>query len=1276
MDDIRIIFVLPNGADDESEASQIMIQAYESCKQWVKNISWIKEDDLSTLKLTKLDYLVFENFEGKDFSKYIESKCAVLGPLGISVCLMEGKPIPSFQWPILNVAMYGCEVTCSQLSKSEKEAIKNKVQLMGGLYTGDLTDSITHLVCNGVNSKKYLMAAEKGAKLMLPGWINHIFEASQSSNVSATDLKILEKFKCPPLHNLTICSTGIKSSKEKTKLSEIISANGGTLTAKLTLSKTNVLICHETETTSDKYIAARKTEHIACVTADWIYDSAEKGYALPYEEYHIKPATSTPTKEGENIDPNFSTISAIGGMTLQKTHINATMQHNDDHNTINVEGLTKRISNKRKADDDLVEKIDIKKVKNAGSFLDGCSVFVVGFSPTRRDKLNKIINISGATRYDTFSRRVSHVIVGDISCPEVTSIKGMGVQCSLVSVQWLLDSVEQQKPAVEEKYLVTNTNSKEVINETSTGSPLSKKVLSFLREDITLSANDEDTPKVIQTAPDNDDPLTQKYLKNAAANKEEEDTLAKLLGNQDNPITFQRNDNEEFSLRTRSLVRQNNFPDGHETIDFRPNDASTQISQVTTDISDIENESIFKSCKFILIGFDKETADIFKSNIDVAGGTIVDKRFKGVCDYAVCPVIYKPEKLPPVQEIVNELWLVQSIENKSLCTDIEYYHRPIESPSTSPLQGCVITISGYAGLERDFLKYVIEDLGGKLQEQFSRKIVEVKNVVASTHLVSSEPNGKKYEAAIKWNIPVTTKSWLMECAKSGKRVPVEQFLIGESKSPDNSSSSAEISSKEQSKPGNKSSSTSPVQIKEVINKPIEVEQNVSTPKAVLAQNDAHTPLNQIYKFNQKSTPDACSQVTPINKILQEAINNKVLPTPPSPKTYFPWNPKTPDTPIGAFITPNPSPRLRKEMQKYVNSFPEFVPSKRRLSTPLSELKKRLMDKVLGRGEYSQTSQEDDGPSTQDDEEIKGRQQIDSDVVDDKRSKTIEEKQPSLENIAVHQKLQELQQRVMASGSSSATRRSSRMFEASSKLLGIEPTNVEIQSQVCTVGWDYGEERTQKPQQKIFLLSGIEPTEREQLAMHLKNLGAEVSGSSNYDASATHLICLKPGRNEKTLACMAAGKWILHVSYIEKSVEAGQFLDEEIFEFGNPKSRSHIPYEENYKNVHLWRKEIGRRGYRAFNDMRAIVIAEKKEPIVNVIEAGGGVIVNVSPPFDDSIHATHCLLEIKMVKDFSKYEVLAQQGIKCVNTIYINDFLWRIKRDDIDYIIPHFSQYYK
>lgn len=82
----------------------------------------------------------------------------VVGPWCLLVCLTEGIPIPSFQWPIFNVAMRNCIVTCSHIPQKEKAEIKLKVQSMGGIYTDNLVQKNTHLVTDSVLSEKYAVS--------------------------------------------------------------------------------------------------------------------------------------------------------------------------------------------------------------------------------------------------------------------------------------------------------------------------------------------------------------------------------------------------------------------------------------------------------------------------------------------------------------------------------------------------------------------------------------------------------------------------------------------------------------------------------------------------------------------------------------------------------------------------------------------------------------------------------------------------------------------------------------------------------------------------------------------------------------------------------------------------------------------------------------------------------------------------------------------------------------------------------------------------------------
>lgn len=115
----------------------------------------------------------------------------------------------------------------------------------------------------------------------------------------------------------------------------------------------------------------------------------------------------------------------------------------------------------------------------------------------------------------------------------------------------------------------------------------------------------------------------------------------------------------------------------------------------------------------------------------------------------------------------------------------------------------------------------------------------------------------------------------------------------------------------------------------------------------------------------------------MNKILKQyrESNADTTPAKDSPERFLWMGIKTPETPLGACMVENPSPQLRKECELWLRQFPDFEPPlQRRLSTvrikfillerirmifvfqPLSEIKKQLWNKILKKGENSQSDQ--------------------------------------------------------------------------------------------------------------------------------------------------------------------------------------------------------------------------------------------------------------------------------------------------------------------------------
>lgn len=76
---------------------------------------------------------------------------------------------------------------------------------------------------------------------MRSSWIEAVWEASQYSNIHATDDEFQE-YKCLPFQNLHISCTGLTDAKRK-ELEKLVTEYGGKYSARLKLAEADVLLC-------------------------------------------------------------------------------------------------------------------------------------------------------------------------------------------------------------------------------------------------------------------------------------------------------------------------------------------------------------------------------------------------------------------------------------------------------------------------------------------------------------------------------------------------------------------------------------------------------------------------------------------------------------------------------------------------------------------------------------------------------------------------------------------------------------------------------------------------------------------------------------------------------------------------------------------------------------------------------------------------------------------------------------------------------------------------
>lgn len=166
----------------------------------------------------------------------------------------------------------------------------------------------------------------------------------------------------------------------------------------------------------------------------------------------------------------------------------------------------------------------------------------------------------------------------------------------------------------------------------------------------------------------------------------------------------------------------------------------------------------------------------------------------------------------------------------------------------------------------------------------------------------------------------------------------------------------------------------------------------------------------------------------------------------------------------------------------------------------------------------------------------------------------------------------------------------------------------------------------------FNISCLDAVRLERIEAHIVSLGGEVcTNRGGYDPTCTHVLCEKPSRSEKIFSAIAAGKWLLTLRYVEDSALAEGFLNEEAYEFGNPLAAEMTASaaagggaasDETGRAAYRWRRELQtlrqqRRHSDAdavcgvFSAFRVILHTNKKAAFKNLLEAGGGHVLDVT-----------------------------------------------------------------
>ncbi|XP_033841721.1 DNA topoisomerase 2-binding protein 1 isoform X2 [Periophthalmus magnuspinnatus] len=212
----------------------------------------------------------------------------------------------------------------------------------------------------------------------------------------------------------------------------------------------------------------------------------------------------------------------------------------------------------------------------------------------------------------------------------------------------------------------------------------------------------------------------------------------------------------------------------------------------------------------------------------------------------------------------------------------------------------------------------------------------------------------------------------------------------------------------------------------------------------------------------------------------------------------------------------------------------------------------------------------------------------------------------------------------------------------------------------------------EPQEKekpppCFQMSSLSPQERIDYSHLIEELGGVVMDKQSFDPSCTHIIVGTPLRNEKYLAAMASGKWILHRSYLEACRSVGHFIEEEDYEWGSSSILSALPsITSQQKRLALaamrWRKALQGRSDQegSFSGWTVMLnIDQSRDTGFRRLLQSGGAKVLPSPSPSLYKEATHLFADFSRLKpgDFRvDISEASAHGVTCLKPEYIADYL--------------------
>eukprot|EP01080_Neovahlkampfia_damariscottae_P000298 gene298-6712_t len=187
----------------------------------------------------------------------------------------------------------------------------------------------------------------------------------------------------------------------------------------------------------------------------------------------------------------------------------------------------------------------------------------------------------------------------------------------------------------------------------------------------------------------------------------------------------------------------------------------------------IENNLLLVNHYFYIEGYAKKLTSMITENIEYFNGTIVDQ-IDG-CTFFVTPFLHDINgdefKYTSTEFIFCTIQYIDSCITEKEILDINsnIIFKPFKSvEGIETFKNLKICITGFKESERDDMIYLIRRTGAFYSPDLKENI----NI-----LISLSPEGNKYEFAVKKNIPIVSKKWLIDSLSHWEKKDTLSYLM-------------------------------------------------------------------------------------------------------------------------------------------------------------------------------------------------------------------------------------------------------------------------------------------------------------------------------------------------------------------------------------------------------------------------------------------------------------------------------------------------------------------